>query len=163
MKKDQRARLGFFFYLQMFLWKHKINHNHRFTERKQPQRLKQACLFSSSIFRVAQDRREILETQACLVCKYVLLFILWFVSRKRETIHRERCCYWSLDLVHMAGWKPHSEWEVYHAILRESHTLRSAHWLTNGRRPLMQLNYYEVQAHVTKGEMGNGTCSSPAL
>lgn len=85
------------------------------------------------------------------------------MNRKQETIHREQCCYWSLDSVHTRRLKPHSEWEVCHAILWETHTLISVCWLTNSRRPVRHLNYYGAQTWVSKGEteIRNGTCFFP--
>lgn len=93
--------LLYFSYLQMFLSKHDINHNVR--ERRMKQRLKlllQTSLppsssLSGSPWTEGRSRRC---RPDWLASKYYPL-ILWFMNRKQETIHREQCCYWSLDSV----------------------------------------------------------------
>lgn len=146
----------------MFLSKHDINHNVR--ERRTKQRLKillQTSLPPSSTLSGSPwtEGRPWRCRPAWLASKYYPL-ILWFMNRKQETIHREQCCYWSLDSVHTRRLKPHSDWEVCHAILWETHTLISVCWLTNSRRPVRHLNYYGAQTWVSKGEIEirNGTC-----
>lgn len=139
----------------MFLSKHDINHNRRSQRIKQ--RLKsflQISLFPSLLldFQGRQGPKGDPGDPGLpgrQVSTPPTPPILWFMNRKQETIHGERRCYWSLDSVGAARLKPHSGWEVYHAILWETHTLNSARWLTNGGRPARQWNYYGAQTWVT--------------
>lgn len=121
-----------------------------------------------STFRVAKDQRESLETRDSLGAKWVFplssplpLFLplppsspslpptLRFANRKLETIRRVRRCYWSRDSVGAARLKPHSGWEAFHAILRETHTLCLSRWVTSSGRPARQQNCYGAQTRVT--------------
>lgn len=74
---------------------------------------------------------------------------LRFANRKLETIRRVRRCYWSRDSVGAARLKPHSGWEAFHAILRETHTLCLSRWVTSSGRPARQQNCYGAQTRVT--------------